>query len=76
MASGNDPFHVTSAPGEDVAALAKKGVPACPARSAALRAHTLPSRERMRQPARPSPNRKHPKLAPSIHSASGRAPHP
>jgi len=46
MASGNDPFLATSAPGEDVAALAKKGVPASPARSAALHAHTLPSRER------------------------------
>lgn len=76
MASGNDPFRVTSAHGEDVAALAKMGVPACPARSAALRAHTLQSRERMRPRARPSPNRKYPKLAPSIHSASARAPNP
>jgi hypothetical protein len=46
MASGNDPFLVIFAPGEDVAALAKKVVPASPARSAALHAHTLPSHER------------------------------
>ena len=46
MASGSDPFPVISAPGVDAVASAKKGVPAFPAKSAALHAHTLPNHER------------------------------
>jgi hypothetical protein len=46
MASGSDPFPVISVLGVDVVASAKKGVPAFPARSAALHAHTLPRRAR------------------------------
>lgn len=46
MALGNDPFPVISAPGVDAVALAKKGEPAFPAKSAALHAHTLPSHAR------------------------------
>lgn len=47
MVSGNDPFPVTSAPGVDAVASAKKGVLAFPARSAALHAHTWPRHAKM-----------------------------